>query len=102
MIQVVLHSSPPLCSASAAAWHSSRDKRLLSEPEQNHQQVKQGEEHLSKCGAKSSEDVQVASDKVEYLNKIKQKLESTLDKPEFSVKRQKEPGLLMRKKGKVS
>ena len=26
--------------------------------------------HLSVCGAKSSEDVQVASDKVEYLNKI--------------------------------
>ena len=58
--------------------------------------------HLSECGAKSSEDLQVASDKVEYLNKIKQKLKSTLDKPEFSVKRQKEPGLLMRKKGKVS
>ena len=45
--------------------------------------------HLSVCGAKSSEDVQVASDKVEYLNKIKQKLESTLDKPEFSVEKAK-------------
>ena len=31
----------------------------------------------------------MASDKVEYLNKIKQKLESTLDKPEFSVEKAK-------------
>ena len=41
------------------------------------------------CGAKSSEDLKVASDKVEYLNKIKQKLKSTLEKPEFSVEKAK-------------
>ena len=35
--------------------------------------------HLNECGAKSSDDLQVASDKVDHLAKIKQKLESTLD-----------------------
>ena len=34
--------------------------------------------HISECGAKSCEDLQVASEKVDHLNKIKQKLESTL------------------------
>merc|ERR1719461_1009913 len=45
--------------------------------------------HLSECGAKSCEDLQVASDKVDHLNKIKQKLESTLDELESSVEKEK-------------
>ena len=45
--------------------------------------------HLSEYGAKSCEDLQIASDKVEYLNKIKQKLKSTLNEPEFSVEKAK-------------
>ena len=45
--------------------------------------------HLSECGAKSCEDLQVASDKVDHLSKIKQKLESTLDELESSVEKEK-------------
>merc|ERR1719195_2043903 len=45
--------------------------------------------HLSDCGAKSSEDLQVASEKVDHLNKVKQKLESTLDELESSVEKEK-------------
>merc|ERR1719318_1726946 len=45
--------------------------------------------HLSECGAKSSEDLQVASEKVDHLNKVKQKLESTLDELESSVEKEK-------------
>merc|ERR1719429_520195 len=47
------------------------------------------QENLSECGAKSCEDLQVASDKVDHLNKIKQKLESTLDELESSVEKEK-------------
>merc|ERR1719460_2159905 len=45
--------------------------------------------HISECGAKSCEDLQVASEKVDHLNKIKQKLESTLDELESSVEKEK-------------
>merc|ERR1719341_871965 len=45
--------------------------------------------HLSECGAKSCEDLQVANDKVDHLSKIKQKLESTLDELESSVEKEK-------------
>merc|ERR1719500_2276444 len=45
--------------------------------------------HLTECGAKSSDDLQVASDKVDHLAKIKQKLESTLDELEASVEKEK-------------
>merc|ERR1719440_2078364 len=45
--------------------------------------------HISECGAKSCEDLQVASEKVDHLNKIKQKLESTLDELEYSVEKEK-------------
>merc|ERR1711863_103376 len=45
--------------------------------------------HISECGAKSCEDLQVASEKVDHLNKIKQKLESTLDELEASVEKEK-------------
>merc|ERR550519_227904 len=45
--------------------------------------------HLNECGAKSSDDLQVASDKVDHLAKIKQKLESTLDELEASVEKEK-------------
>merc|ERR1719479_445327 len=62
--------------------------------------------HLSECGAKSCEDLQVASEKVDHLNKIKQKLESTLDELEASVEKEKRARAVvekeMRKKGEVS
>ena len=45
--------------------------------------------HLSENAAKASEDMQGASDKVEHLNKIKQKLEQTLDELESSLEREK-------------
>ena len=45
--------------------------------------------HLSESGAKSCEDLQVASEKVDHLSKIKQKLESTLDELESSVEKEK-------------
>merc|ERR1719391_1384339 len=45
--------------------------------------------HLTECGAKSSDDLQVASDKVDHLAKIKQKLESALDELEASVEKEK-------------
>merc|ERR550525_520747 len=45
--------------------------------------------HLSESGAKSSEDLQVAGEKVDHLNKVKSKLESTLDELESSVEKEK-------------
>merc|ERR1719481_2371546 len=45
--------------------------------------------HISDNNAKSSEDLQGASDKVEHLTKVKTKLESTLDELESSVEKEK-------------
>ncbi len=45
--------------------------------------------HISENGAKASEDLQVANDKVDHLNKIKQKLEQTLDELEGSLDKEK-------------
>jgi len=45
--------------------------------------------HISDNNAKSSEDLQGASDKVEHLMKVKTKLESTLDELESSVEKEK-------------
>merc|ERR1712106_387309 len=45
--------------------------------------------HVSESGAKATEDLQVASDKVDHLNKVKQKLESTLDELEGGVEKEK-------------
>merc|ERR1719347_1418283 len=45
--------------------------------------------HIAESGAKSAEDLQGASDKVDHLNKIKQKLESTLDELESTVEKEK-------------
>merc|ERR1712106_259132 len=45
--------------------------------------------HISESGAKATEDLQVASDKVDHLNKVKQKLESTLDELEGGVEKEK-------------
>jgi len=45
--------------------------------------------HISEIGAKSSEDLQVASDKVDHLMQIKSKLESTLDELESSFEKEK-------------
>merc|ERR1712012_492509 len=47
------------------------------------------EKHIAENSAKSSEDLQVANDKVEHLVRIKQKLESTLDELEGSVDKEK-------------
>jgi len=45
--------------------------------------------HISENSAKSTEDLQAASDKVEHLSKIKQKLEQTLDELESSLDKEK-------------
>merc|ERR1711915_1038261 len=45
--------------------------------------------HISENSAKSSEDLQVASEKVEHLLKVKSKLESTLDELEGSFEKEK-------------
>ena len=45
--------------------------------------------HISEGNAKATEDLQTASDKVEHLNRIKQKLESTLDELESSAANEK-------------
>merc|ERR1712083_421833 len=45
--------------------------------------------HVSEVSAKSSEDLQVAEDKVSHLTKIKSKLESTLDELEGSHEKEK-------------
>merc|ERR1711935_826837 len=45
--------------------------------------------HMSENSAKASEDLQVASEKVDHLSKIKSKLESTLDELNDSLNREK-------------
>merc|ERR1712083_473231 len=45
--------------------------------------------HISEGGAKSAEDLQAASDKHDHLNKVKTKLEGTLDELESSVEKEK-------------
>merc|ERR1712088_850562 len=45
--------------------------------------------HASENSAKSCEDLQVAEEKVGHLNKIKSKLESTLDELESSLDKEK-------------
>merc|ERR1712020_776765 len=45
--------------------------------------------HMSENSAKASEDLQAASDKVDHLNKIKSKLEQTLDELNDSLNREK-------------
>merc|ERR1719493_608315 len=45
--------------------------------------------HISENSAKSSEDLQVASEKVDHLMKVKSKLESTLDELESSFEKEK-------------
>merc|ERR1712098_179684 len=58
--------------------------------------------HISENSAKSSEDLQNASEKVEHLLKIKSKLESTLDELEASAEREKRSrGALEKERRKV-
>merc|ERR1712090_6196 len=58
--------------------------------------------HISENSAKSSEDLQNASEKVEHLMKIKTKLESTLDELEASAEREKRArGALEKERRKV-
>merc|ERR1712042_164040 len=45
--------------------------------------------HISENGAKSAEDLQVSSEKVDHLMKVKSKLESTLDELEASHEKEK-------------
>merc|ERR1712045_739262 len=45
--------------------------------------------HISENAAKSQEDLQVATEKVEHLMKVKSKLESTLDELESSFEKEK-------------
>ena len=58
--------------------------------------------HIAENSAKSSEDLQTASDKVDHLIKVKSKLESTLDELEGSVEREKRSrGALEKERRKV-
>merc|ERR1711892_1067811 len=45
--------------------------------------------HISENGAKSAEDLQIATEKVEHLLKVKAKLEATLDELESSFEKEK-------------
>merc|ERR1712183_175810 len=45
--------------------------------------------HISENSAKSAEDLQIATDKVDHLMKVKSKLESTLDELESSFEKEK-------------
>merc|ERR1719300_1186664 len=56
--------------------------------------------HIAENSAKSSEDLQVANDKVDHLMRIKQKLESTLDELERS--RKELEAQISRKDGEMS
>jgi len=51
--------------------------------------VNKEKKHLGENSNKANEDLQVASDKVEHLNKVKSKLEQTLDELESSLEREK-------------
>merc|ERR1712106_339297 len=58
--------------------------------------------HVSESGAKATEDLQGASDKVEHLMKIKSKLEATQDELEGSYEREKRAkGAIEKEKRKV-
>merc|ERR1711936_1163968 len=56
--------------------------------------------HVQENASKSSEDLQTASDKVDYLMKIKTKLESTLDELESSHEKEMEAAI-MRKENEI-
>merc|ERR1712096_92191 len=56
--------------------------------------------HISENSAKSSEDLQGASDKVDHLMKVKSKLESTLDELESPFEKKKTRGQKKKKKKK--
>merc|ERR1712142_647409 len=51
--------------------------------------INKEKKHISENGAKSAEDLQVSSEKVEHLMKVKSKLESTLDELEASHEKEK-------------
>merc|ERR1719483_1562251 len=58
--------------------------------------------HVSEASAKSSEDLQLAEDKVDHLNNVKVKLETTLDELESSYEREKRArGLVEKERRKV-
>ena len=52
-------------------------------------QLNKEKKHVSENAAKSMEDLQVAEDKVNHLNQIQGKLESTLDELEGSYEKEK-------------
>merc|ERR1712106_1211712 len=58
--------------------------------------------HISENGAKSAEDLQVATEKVEHLMKVKAKLEATLDELESSFEKEKRSrGAIDKERGKI-
>merc|ERR1719206_1701369 len=58
--------------------------------------------HISENSAKSSEDLQIATEKVEHLMKIKSKLEGTLDELESSFEKEKRSrGVIEKKRRKI-
>merc|ERR1712106_822263 len=56
--------------------------------------------HISENGAKSAEDLQIATEKVEHLLKVKAKLEATLDELESSFEKEKRSRGAKKKKKK--
>merc|ERR1711981_1370315 len=58
--------------------------------------------HISENSAKSSEDLQIATEKVEHLMKVKSKLEATLDELESSFEKEKRSrGALEKERRKI-
>merc|ERR1712224_304861 len=58
--------------------------------------------HISENSAKSSEDLQIATEKVEHLMKVKSKLESTLDELESSFEKEKRSrGVIEKERRKI-
>ena len=68
---------------------TNRDHTIKSLKDEIINKLNKEKKHLTECGAKSSDDLQAASDEVDHLAKIKQKLESTLDELESSVEKEK-------------
>merc|ERR1711872_94978 len=68
---------------------TNRDHTIRSLKDEIINKLNKEKKHISENSAKSSEDLQVASEKVEHLLKVKSKLESTLDELEGSFEKEK-------------
>merc|ERR1712096_367682 len=68
---------------------TNRDHTIKSLNNEIINKLNKEKKHISENSAKSSEDLQGASDKVDHLMKVKSKLESTLDELESSFEKEK-------------